>query len=100
MKSNLLRTFFEWALITSLLMSVGFFGWYYFKSRSTRIYQAQIQLASFRFQNNRTVMTLLEGECQEYATHNPDLARLLESMRNAAPASQAAPAATTPLRAK
>jgi hypothetical protein len=42
MKSNLLRTFFEWALITSVLMSVLFFAWYFVKSREARAYNAQI----------------------------------------------------------
>jgi hypothetical protein len=92
MKSNLLRTFFEWALITSLLMSVGFFAWFYSKSRAVRIYDAQMTDAQLRYQNNHTVMGYLLAESQQYAKTNAELARVLESLI-ARPATTAAPAA-------
>jgi hypothetical protein len=95
MKSNLLRTFFEWALITSLLMSVGFFGWYYAASRGIRICEANIAAGQARFQNNHTVMGVLLFECKTYAKTNAEMARLLESFKAPAPAAPApAPAAT------
>jgi hypothetical protein len=86
MKSSLLRTFFEWALITSILMSVGFFAWYYFRSHALRAYNSQIATAQTHLQYNHNVMGVLMSECEAYAKTNADMARLL------APAS--APTAT------
>src|ERR1041385_3719993 len=77
MKNSLLRTFFEWALITSVLMSVGFFVWYWLNSRAVRAVTTQIAKEEANFQNNRAGMTLLVAECQAYAKTNADLARLL-----------------------
>jgi hypothetical protein len=91
MKSTLLRTFFEWALITSVLMSVGFFVWYYMKSHDVRNYNAQITSGQAHLQYNRNVMAILTAECQAYARTNADLGRFLT------PASApAAPATTKP----
>ncbi|HEY2081730.1 MAG TPA: hypothetical protein VGI88_03015 [Verrucomicrobiae bacterium] len=87
MKNNLLRTFFEWALITSVLMSIGFFVWYYFKSRDVRICNARILAAQVGYQNNHAVMAELLTDCREYGRTNADMARFLE------------PAATTPVPA-
>lgn len=90
MKSSLLRTFFEWALITSVLMSVGFFAWYYMKSHAVRTYNAEITSGQAQLQYNHNVMAILSAECQAYARTNADLARFL------APASApTAPAANT-----
>ena len=89
MKSTLLRTFFEWALITIVLMSVGFFGWYFIKSRQVRAYKIQIAQAQVRLQYNRNVMNMLAAECQAYAKTNADMARLLMPQ---APAPATAPA--------
>ena len=86
MKCNMLRTFLEWALITSLLMSVGFFGWYYVRSRKVRICQWQIENAQFRFQNNHAVMGLLLAQSQEYAKTHPDMGRVLDSLKVQPPA--------------
>ena len=77
MKSSLLRTFFEWALITSVLMSVLFLAWFIVKSRQARAYNVQIARAQVRLQYNRNVMAMLATECQAYARTNADLARLL-----------------------
>jgi len=77
MKSNLLRTFFEWALITSVLMSVLFLAWFIVKSREARAYNVQIARAQLRLQYNRNVMAKLAAECQAYARTNADMARLL-----------------------
>ena len=77
MKSSLLRTFFEWALITSVLTSVGFFGWYSVKSHQLRAARGQADGAQADFQNNRNVMGSLLAECQMYARTNADMARLL-----------------------
>lgn len=93
MKSNLLRTFFEWALITSVLMSVGFFGWYLVKSRAVRACNSQIAFSQAGFQNNHTVMSVLLTECREYAKTNADLARLLDPPRPVAPAATVKPGA-------
>jgi Tfp pilus assembly protein PilV len=79
MKNNLLRTFFEWALITSVLMSVGFFAWFWLKTRAVRSYNSQIASAQAGIQNNHAVMTVLINECREYAKTNADMARLLGS---------------------
>ncbi len=81
MKSNLLRTFFEWALITSVLMSIGFFAWFYFQSRAVRICDSNIANAEIRYQNNHTVMGMLLNECQQYAQTNSDLKKVLDSLR-------------------
>jgi hypothetical protein len=91
MKNNLLRTFFEWALITSVLMSTGFFVWYYLKSREARHCTAQIADAQAGYQSNHAVVAVLLTECREYAKTNADMARLLDSSIPA-PAAPAAPA--------
>lgn len=101
MKNSLLRTFFEWALITSVLMSVGFFAWFWLKSRAVRSYSSQIATAQLTIQNNHAVMTVLLGECREYAKTNADMARFLEAEKVPATASAPAPApATTKPRTK
>jgi hypothetical protein len=90
MKSNLLRTFFEWALITSVLMSVLFLAWFIVKSRQARAYNVQIARAQVRLQYNRNVMAMLAAECQAYARTNADMAKLITP--------SAAPAATAPAK--
>jgi len=92
MKSNLLRTFFEWALITSVLMSVLFFAWYFVKSREARAYNIQIARAQVRLQYNRNIMNMLMAECQAYAKTNADMARLLVPVAPPAAPTQSAPA--------
>jgi hypothetical protein len=92
MKSNLLRTFFEWALITSVIMSVLFFAWFFIKSRDARGYNVQIARAQVRLQYNRNVMSMLLAECQAYAKTNADMARLLTPPPPAALPAQPAPA--------
>lgn len=89
MKNSLLRTFFEWALITSVLMSAGFFVWYYQQSRAVRSAESRISAAQVGIQNNHTVMSVLLSECREYGKTNADMARLLSS---GAPQAPAAPA--------
>ena len=89
MKSNLLRTFFEWALITSVLMSVLFFAWYLVKSRQARAYNAQIAQADLRLQNNHNLMAIV----QAYARTNAELAKFL-----APPAAAPAPAPAAPTK--
>jgi len=95
MKSTLLRTFFEWALITSVLMSVGFFAWYYMKSHDVRKYNSQVTAGQAHLQYNRNVIAILTAECTAYARTNADMARFLTP----APA-PAAPAVTTKPGAK
>ena len=90
MKNNLLRTFFEWALITSVLMSTGFFVWYYLKSREARICTAKITDAQAGYQSNHAIVGVLLGECREYAKTNADMARLLDSTISP-PATSSAP---------
>jgi hypothetical protein len=99
MKNNLLRTFFEWALITSVLMSVGFFVWFWIKSHQLRDYSSQMVVAQSTIQNNHAFMTLLINDCHEYAKTNADMARFLESERAPA-AAPAAPAVTNKPRSK
>jgi hypothetical protein len=94
MKSSLLRTFFEWALITSVLMSVGFLTWYCFKSRAMRAQTARLGSAEIELQRNRTVMGMLMTECQTYAKTNADMAKLLAT--GVVPAAAPAPATTKP----
>lgn len=96
MKDNLLRTFFEWALITSVLMSVGFFGFYVSYSRGTRACNAEIAIAQAGYQKNHAVMALLLSECRDYAKTNADMARLLESARVPSPSTLPAPAPAKP----
>jgi hypothetical protein len=90
MKSSLLRTFFEWALITSVLMSVGFLTWYCLKSRAIRATNSRIARTQFDIQKNRAVIGVLLAECQAYSKTNSDMARLLAA-GVPAPASAAAP---------
>ena len=77
MKSSLLRTFFEWALITSVLMSVGFLTWDCLKSRAMRAQNSRLASAEIDLQRNRNVMGLLMTECQAYIKTNADMAKLL-----------------------
>ena len=91
MKSSLLRTFFEWALITSVLMSVGFFAWYYVASHAWRARNAQIIQNQGHLQYIRNVMGVLQAECQVYARTNADMQRLLTP-----PPAATAPATTRP----
>ena len=96
MKSTLLRSFLEWALITSVLMSVGFFSWYWIKSHAIRVANGQIAVAQSDIQNNHNVMGMLLSECQAYGRTNADMAKLLAPVAPMAPA----PAATTKPGAK
>jgi hypothetical protein len=100
MKNSLLRTFFEWALITSVLMSVGFFVWYYSKSRAARIAESHIAAVQSGMQNNHNVMAVLLNECREYAKTNADLQRLLQTGSSQPLNAPAVPAAPTKLRTK
>lgn len=94
MKSNLQRIFFEWALITSVLMSVGFFGWYWMKSHQTHVSESQIGADNEQFQNLQRRMAPLIRDSEEYAKTNPDLARLLASLNSSAPAADTTPKST------
>jgi hypothetical protein len=94
MKSNLLRIFFEWALITSVLMSVGFFAWYWIDSRAVHVYQSQIAGANDHLQRSQLVMGQLEKDCDDYAKTSPDFARLLDALKGR-PAASASPKAAT-----
>ncbi len=88
MKSSLLRTFFEWALITSVLMSVGFFCWYYFKSHAARAVAVQIRAAQPHLQYNQNMKGILGAECQAYARTNADLQRFLTTAAAPTPATK------------
>lgn len=96
MKSNLRRIFFEWALITSMLMSVGFFVVYCLKSHQLRRCQSQIAIADASINQNHVIMGRLLQETQEYAKTNADLARVLASLQAGAAGS---PAASAPRKA-
>lgn len=99
MKSNLLRTFFEWALITSVLMSVGFFYWFWTKSRQVRSYQNQIGTAEAGIQQNNAVMRMLWNESEDYAKTHPELTPVLQSLLQAQPAApSSAPVAKKPAK--
>jgi Tfp pilus assembly protein PilV len=100
MKSNLMRTFLEWALITSVLTSVGFFAWFYVQSRALRETNSRMTSAQLAFQNNRAVMAMLLTECREYAKTNAELARLLETGKAQPTAAPAAPAPVNKPRTK
>jgi|SRR5215469_4779289 len=80
MKSNLLRIFFEWALIASVLMSIGFFAWYWSASRGVRASESQIAAANEQYQKTQAVMQKLGEDCGEYAKTNADFARLFASL--------------------
>jgi hypothetical protein len=94
MKSTLLRIFFEWALLASVLMSVAFFGCYCAKSHQLRACRAQVEQAQARFQNSRALVAMLGPDCREYAKTNADMARLL-NLPMAQPPAAAAPAPAT-----
>jgi hypothetical protein len=93
MKSNLLRIFFEWALIASLLMSIGFFAWYWIASHGVRVRESQIAAINEQFQRTQNIMHALGEDCAEYSKTNADLARFLASLASmsAPPPSAAAP---------
>ena len=90
MKSNLLRIFFEWALIASVLMSVGFFAWFYWQSHAARIYGSQSDAIQARLQGDRNFMALLQNDCNQYARTNAELTRFFQAPPPQPPA--AAPA--------
>ena len=98
MKNYLLRIFFEWALIASVLMSIMFFLGYYITSHAARATKANILYAQAHFQGNHNAMGLLLAECREYAKTNADMARLLDSGKTQAPAT--APATSPKTRTK
>lgn len=91
MKSNPLRTFFEWALITSVLMSVGFCAYYLIKSHAERTENAQFANSEAIYNNNHAFLGSLGGQCQEYAKTNAEFARFFSSLGQAPPA----PSSTT-----
>ena len=92
MKSNLLRIFFEWALITSVLMSVGFFIWFFVESHSARAYEVQIGNAQAHLQNDRTFLASLANDVQVYAKTNADMQRFINSLSQPAPTAPTRPA--------
>lgn len=94
MKSNLIRIFFEWALIASVLMSAGFCTWYSIKSRVVRASEGQMANAQAHVQNNQAFLNQLGAECQEYGKTNADMTRLLATFTKPA----AGPAAVAPAK--
>jgi len=90
MKSSVLRSFLEWALITSVLMSVGFFAWFWIQSHAMRVANGKIAAAQADIQNNHNVVGMLLAECQAYGRTNADMAKLLAPVAPTAPAPAAA----------
>ena len=76
MRSNVFKTVLEWALITSLILSVYFFITFYFKSKQLRMFNSDM----IRFQQNNTYANLLVADLVEYGKSHQDMLRLLESM--------------------
>ena len=75
MKSNLLRSVLEWALITSLLLSVYFLVKYYFQSKQQRMFAGEVQ----RWQNNRNMLQILGSEGFAYSQKDPSIIPVLEA---------------------
>jgi hypothetical protein len=89
MKSNTLRTIFEWALAMSLLLSVIFFIQFFMRTRQERSYQAEMS----RFQNTHMMLNMVQNDLGEYAKTHPDLKTFMEAKPAApAPAPAAKPA--------
>lgn len=86
MKSNLLRIFFEWALITSVLMSVGFFVWYFMRSHNARAYESQNVNAQAHLQNDQKFIFALGNDCEAFAKTNADFQKFLASLTQPTPA--------------
>lgn len=86
MKSNLLRIFFEWALITSVLMSVGFFIWFFMASHSARSSETQIANGQTHLQADRNFLLALGNDVQLYAKTNADMQRFLNGLSQPSPA--------------
>ena len=86
MKSNLLRIFFEWALIASVLMSVGFFIWFFINSHAARANEILIANSQARLQNYRNFLMALGNDCQAYGKTNADMQRFLNSLSQPSPA--------------
>ena len=91
MKSNLLRIFFEWALITSVLMSVGFCIWYLVASRQLRSSVSQRDNLRAHYEGEHNFLLALGNETEAYARTNVDMRRFLASLKQPTPA-PAAPA--------
>lgn len=88
MKSNTLRTVFEWALAMSLLLSVIFFIQFFMRTRQERGLQAEMS----QFQNSHMMLNMLQNDLNEYIKTHPDLKTYLEARPAAAPAPAAKPA--------
>jgi hypothetical protein len=84
MKSNLLKTVFDWVLVTSLLLSVLFFVQFFNRTRSLRTMQMSLQAELAQFQNTRTFLNMVVGDVMEYSKSHPDIDPILESI-NAKP---------------
>ena len=65
----------EWALITSLLLSVYFLVKYCNQSRQQRMFAAEAQ----RWQSNRSLIQILASEGVNYAQKDPSIIPVLES---------------------
>jgi hypothetical protein len=94
MKSNLLRVFLEWALIASVIMSIGFFAWFFFTSHSARSSENQIVNAQTRLQYNRQLVAALDNDCGAYGKTNADFQHFLNSLSQ--PTATPAPTPTKP----
>lgn len=88
MKSNTLRTIFEWALAMSLLLSIVFFVQFLMRTRQVRGYQLEMS----RYQNNHVMLNMIQNDLSEYAKTHPDFKTFMEA-KPAAPAAASKPLA-------
>jgi len=85
MKSNLLRTILEWALATSVLLSVFFLMKYFNQTHETRIIQGQMQPLIAASQNNHAVLGRLIQDSLEYGKRDPSIDSVLQSIPGVIP---------------
>ena len=95
MKNSLFRNVLDWVLATSVLLTIIFFVQFYFRTKESRSLSFTMQTEMQKYQNNHAVLNLLVGETVEYSKmhSDPNLARILETLKPAAVAP--APATAT-----
>lgn len=98
MKNNLLRNVLDWALATSVLLTVIFFVQFYFRTKEYRTLSGTLQVEMQKYQNNHAVLNVLVTETIEYSKTHSDanLTKILDTLKPAAAPAPAPAAAAKP----
>jgi hypothetical protein len=93
MKSNVVRTLLDWALMASLVLSIVFLIQFFQRTRELRNLQGTLAVEAQKRQLNLALLNALATEASRYSERDPGMKQLLESIR---PASAAATTNPTP----